>query len=50
MGFEPMRAFALLDFESSAFNRTQPPFLFAYQQLAMTFDKVDRCQLLPSTE
>ena len=27
MGFEPMRAFALLDFESSAFNRTQPPFL-----------------------
>ena len=29
VGFEPTVGFPTLDFESSALNRTQPPFLFA---------------------
>ena len=28
VGFEPTVGFPTLDFESSALNRTQPPFLF----------------------
>ena len=34
VGFEPTVGFPTLDFESSALNRTQPPFLFLRQPTA----------------